>query len=151
MLWSSSVSETVPIWNINHIFLHNNFHRSSKNDKSQPRGTFEPLGPIGGLVTELWSFLLSSDIDLPLRQLVWADPFPLLIPSPPLLQSKALRKYQRIAWSQKKPNYLTFLPLLWSPASYRGLECCQLLIKLNQPFLSPSYCTQGLLLPGLES
>lgn len=103
------------------------FLSSSKNDKSQPRGTFELLRPIGSPVTELWSFPLSSDIDLPLRQLVWPAPFfPLLIlfffffflfP----LQSKALRKYSRTAWSQRKPNCFTFLPFILITCQLQGL------------------------------
>lgn len=39
-------------------------------EKSEVRETFELLGPIGGFLIELWSFLLSSHIDLPLKQLV---------------------------------------------------------------------------------
>lgn len=39
-------------------------------EKSEVRGTFELLGPIGGSLIELWSFLLSSHIDLLLKQLV---------------------------------------------------------------------------------
>lgn len=100
------------------------FLSSSKNDKSQPRGTFELLRPIGSPVTELWSFPLSSDIDLPLRQLVWPAPFfPLLILFPPLfpLRSKALRKYSRIAWSQRKPNCFTFLPFILITSQLQGL------------------------------
>lgn len=39
-------------------------------EKSEVRETFELLGPIGGSLIELWSFLLSSHIDLLLKQLV---------------------------------------------------------------------------------
>lgn len=39
-------------------------------EKSEVRGTSELRGPIGGSLIELWSFLLSSHIDLLLKQLV---------------------------------------------------------------------------------
>lgn len=54
------------------MLLDNHFDSNSlqRMTNPNPKGTFQLLEPIGALVTELWSFLLSSSIDLPLRQLV---------------------------------------------------------------------------------
>lgn len=85
-----------------------------------------------------WSFLLSSDIDLLLRQLVWAYPFYLLILSPPCSGLKLSENTKDCPQSKDAKLPALILPLLWSATRYRGYWRFLQLMRLNHPLINPS-------------